>query len=89
MTQRPEEEPQTPPISAGKPAPSNPGPPTWVAMSGLGFEFVAAVLLPGALGWWIDRKAGTSPWVMIVGGVLGFVIGLRILMRAVNRPRSK
>ena len=66
--------------------PRRDAPPTWIAMSGIGFEFVAAVLLPGALGWWIDRMAGTTPWLMIVGGVLGFIVGLRLLMRSVNRP---
>ena len=69
--------------------PTKAGPPAWVAMSGLGFEFVAAVLLPGGLGWWIDRKAGTSPWIMLVGGLIGFAIGLRLLMKTVNRPPSK
>ena len=63
-----------------------PAPPTWVAMSGLGFEFVAAILLPGALGWWLDRMFGSAPWLMLVLGLLGFVAGLRLLMRSVNRP---
>ena len=70
-----------PPASGGRPAP-----PTWVAMSGLGFEFVAAILLPGALGWWLDRMFGSAPWLMLVLGLLGFVAGLRLLMRSVNRP---
>ena len=56
-------------------------------MSSLGFEFVAAVLLPGALGWWLDSKAGTRPWLMLVGGLLGFGIGLRILMRSVKSSK--
>ena len=63
--------------------------PTWVGMSGLGFEFVAAILLPGALGWWIDRWRGTAPWFMLVLGLIGFVAGLRALMRAVNRPKKR
>ena len=53
-------------------------------MSGIGFEFVVAVLLPGALGWWLDDKAGTRPWLMLVGLLLGFGVGLRILMRSVK-----
>ena len=58
-------------------------------MSGVGFEFVAAVLLPGSLGWWLDGKAGTRPWLMLVGLLLGFGVGLRILMRSVKGPSSK
>ena len=98
MADRPEEVPTDPETSPGGLPPRDetrlaggPGkarPPTWVAMSGLGFEFVGAILLPGALGWWIDRKAGTTPWIMLAGGLLGFVVGLRLLMRSVNRPRN-
>jgi F0F1-type ATP synthase assembly protein I len=56
-------------------------------MSGLGFEFVGAILLPGALGWWLDRQLETAPWIMLAGGLLGFVAGLRVLMRSVNRKK--
>ena len=99
MADGPDEVPQDPQTSRGGSVPRDstrpaggsgrPKPPTWVAMSGLGFEFVGAILLPGALGWWIDRKAGTTPWIMLVGGLLGFAIGLRLLMRSVSRPRNK
>ena len=99
MADGPEEVPQdretshggVPPRDETRPAGGSgkPKPPTWVAMSGLGFEFVGVILLPGALGWWIDRTAGTAPWIMLAGGLLGFVVGLRLLMRTVNRPRNK
>jgi F0F1-type ATP synthase assembly protein I len=56
----------------------------WMGMASLGFEFVIAVLVPGALGWWLDGKFGSAPWVMLAGGLLGFIAGLRILMRAVS-----
>ena len=82
----------TPPshVESGRATPS-PSPkhaaPTWVGMSGLGFEFVGAILLPGALGWFLDRRFGTQPWIMLALGLVGFVAGLRLLMRSVNRPR--
>jgi ATP synthase protein I len=90
MTQRPDEEaPPDPQHGAGRAPLKAAGPPTWVAMSGLGFEFVAAVLLPGALGWWLDRMAGTAPWLMLAGGILGFVVGLRLLMNAAKRGAGR
>ena len=53
------------------------------ATAGVGMEFIATVLLPGALGYWLDRKLGTPPWLMIALGVVGFAIGLyRMLMTA-------
>ncbi len=58
-------------------------------MSGLGFEFVGAILIPGALGWWLDRQFGTQPWIMLGLGMLGFVVGLRVLMRSVNRSPKR
>jgi ATP synthase protein I len=74
---------------ATRPPPPKRDAPTWVGMSGLGFEFVAAILLPGALGWWLDRRFDTAPWIMLALGLLGFAAGLRALMRAVNRPRKR
>jgi hypothetical protein len=90
VAQRPDELPHENPAGPANAGGQSPravpksGPPTWVAMSGIGFEFVVAVLLPGALGWWLDSKAGTRPWLMLVGLLLGFGVGLRILMRAVK-----
>jgi ATP synthase protein I len=81
MAQRPDEAPEQEQQPAGRTRP-----PTWVAMSGLGFEFVGAILVPGALGWWLDRLLGTAPWIMLALGLLGFAAGLRLLMRSVNRP---
>ncbi len=50
-------------------------------MSGVGFEFIAAVLLFGAIGWWVDWQFGFSPWGIVVGVALGFVVGLWLLIR--------
>jgi ATP synthase protein I len=58
-------------------------------MTGLGFEFLAAVILPGALGWWLDRLLGWAPWLMLAGGLLGFVAGLRLLLASANRSFKK
>lgn len=56
----------------------------WIGLSGVGVEFVAAILLPGAGGWWLDRICGTAPWIMLLGGLLGFAAGLVLLIRAVK-----
>ena len=53
------------------------------ATAGVGMEFIVTVLLPGALGYWLDRKFGSSPWLMIALGVVGFAVGLyRMLLAA-------
>lgn len=66
-----------------EPGPSR-GSADWMGMMSLGFEFVIAVLLPGALGWWLDGRFGSRPWIMLAGGLLGFIAGLRLLMRSVS-----
>jgi F0F1-type ATP synthase assembly protein I len=58
-------------------------------MSSLGFEFLAAILLPGALGWWLDRVLGWQPWLMLAGGLLGFMAGLRLLLKSAKRSFKK
>lgn len=48
----------------------------------LASEFVAGILVGVALGWGIDRLAGTSPWGLIVFLMLGFVAGVFNVLRA-------
>jgi ATP synthase protein I len=45
-------------------------------------EFIAGVAVGAALGWAIDRWAGTSPWGMIVFLLLGFGAGILNVLRA-------
>lgn len=58
---------------------------SWYRMTGVGFEFIVAVLLFGGIGWFIDDRLGTVPWFMIAGGGFGFAVGLYILIRTANR----
>jgi len=57
------------PVTAGEGAAESRG---WA----IGIEFVGVVLVSAALGYFIDRAAGTAPWVMIALLVLGFVAGV-------------
>lgn len=61
------------------------GPSEWYRLVGVGFEFIVAILVFGALGWWLDRKLGTLPWLMLAGAVLGFAAGLWLLLKAAFR----
>jgi ATP synthase protein I len=57
----------------------------WAAQSATAIELpivvVGAVLLGGGLGFFIDRAAHTSPWLTLVFGGLGFVGGIREVIR--------
>ncbi len=54
----------------------------------LASEFVAGVLVGVALGWGLDRVAGTSPWGLIGFLLLGFAAGVLNVVRASSRMTS-
>ena len=41
----------------------------------IGTSFAASVLLGVGLGYWLDRKWGTSPWLLLVGSGIGLFAG--------------
>jgi F0F1-type ATP synthase assembly protein I len=51
----------------------------------LPFLFVGAVVVGGVIGHLLDRWWHTAPWLMIVGGTLGFAVGLRDLLRRLSK----
>ena len=53
----------------------------------VGIEFVGAVLVLGFAGWALDNwsGAGTRPWGMIAGLVLGFAAGTRRAMQTARQ----
>jgi|TARA_R100000501_G_scaffold17911_1_gene34693 ATP synthase protein I len=55
----------------------------------LALELVAGILVGAALGYFLDRWLGSSPFGMIGGFLLGLVAGFMNLMRAVNREAAK
>jgi ATP synthase protein I len=47
----------------------------------LPFILVGAVLLGGVLGYFLDRWWDTKPWLMLLFGALGFIGGVRDIIR--------
>ncbi len=50
---------------------------------GLGLTWAMATLLFLAVGWWLDTKLGTAPWLLIVGAFLGASAGFYYLYQNV------
>jgi|SRR5690606_6117638 ATP synthase protein I len=48
----------------------------------LSSEFLGGVAVGVAIGWFIDKVAGTSPWGLIVFLLLGFAAGVLNVMRS-------
>lgn len=57
----------------------------WYKMAGIGFEFVAAIALFGGIGYFLDGRLGTSPWLLITGFGLGFAAGLSLMYKAARK----
>lgn len=51
----------------------------------LPFVIVAAVAMGGVIGFFLDRWLHTKPYLMLVLGFLGFIGGMRDVIRRVSR----
>jgi F0F1-type ATP synthase assembly protein I len=49
--------------------------------AGIGFQFAAAILLFTFVGYWLDGKLGTSPWLLILGMFVGAAGGFYSIYR--------
>ena len=47
----------------------------------LPFTLVGAVLFAGAIGFFLDKWLHTKPWLMLALGILGFIGGVREVIR--------
>ncbi len=53
----------------------------------IGIEFAAAIVLCVLLGWWLDNRWHTAPWLTLAGLALGFSAGLYRMIRMLNAGR--
>lgn len=70
---------------AGERRQSDAGPPAWTALAGIGLEFLTTIGVMGALGWYLDRRWNTFPWLMVAGIAIGFAAGLMIMIRSARQ----
>ncbi len=56
----------------------------------LGVQLAGAMVIFGGIGWWLDGKLGTKPWLLALGCVLGATGGMIHLIRmALKRGPTK
>ncbi len=53
------------------------------SLAGVGFQFVASILLFLFIGKWLDGKLGTEPWLLILGVFVGAAAGFYSMYRKV------
>lgn len=54
-----------------------------LSATSVGLELAIAVVVPLLFGIWLDKKAGTSPWLMLLCLGFGFAAGMRAVWRYV------
>ena len=57
----------------------------WAVVTDFGYMLLAAELLLGGGGYYLDRRFGTAPWLLLVGVLLGLVVSFRHLFSALDR----
>lgn len=55
------------------------------AMLGAGVELGGVVALMALLGWWLDRRWGTTPWLLLTGLTIATIGGIYNLYRLGKR----
>jgi ATP synthase protein I len=59
------------------------------ATAGLGFQFAATFLVFAFAGVWLDRKLGTSPWLVIAMVFLGAGASFWSVFRRLPKPEGR
>jgi F0F1-type ATP synthase assembly protein I len=62
------------------------------ALGGAGLQFAVTIALSTTVGWWLDGQLGWSPWMLMLGALLGAVGAFYQLCRALlkdNKPKEK
>lgn len=60
------------------------------ALAGAGFELAGVVVLMTLAGWWLDKRLGSSPWLLLIFAGIGIVGGLyRFFLNATPRKPRK
>lgn len=54
-----------------------------------GIEFAGAILVFLFAGQWLDRRLNTSPWLVVIGAVVGAVAGWYALYWKLMRDRKR
>jgi F0F1-type ATP synthase assembly protein I len=53
----------------------------YLKYAGVGLQFSLTFLVFGAVGWWLDQKLDSSPWLMIGGILFGAAGAMYSLVR--------
>jgi F0F1-type ATP synthase assembly protein I len=53
------------------------------------WQLVGSVALGTLLGWWLDKKFATSPWLLVSGALFGIGVGFYAFFKALTALGKK
>lgn len=53
----------------------------YMKYSVIGIEIAGSIAVGGFIGYWLDEKLGTDPWMLILWLIFGIIAGFRSLFR--------
>lgn len=56
-------------------------------VSSVGLEMGVSIAIGWGIGYWLDKKFATDPWLMVVGLLFGVAAGFNGLLRASKQAR--
>lgn len=59
------------------------------SMMGMGIQLIITILAFAALGWWLDGRFDTKPWLLLAGLVFGATGGMISFIRTALRAGGK
>jgi F0F1-type ATP synthase assembly protein I len=65
-----------------------PGETDWARYGQIGILLVTPMCLLGFAGHWLDRRLGTTPWLLLAGLILGMAAGFVGFLRTVLPPKG-
>jgi F0F1-type ATP synthase assembly protein I len=59
------------------------------SLAGVGLQFAATIIVFLFAGQWLDKRLGTTPWLLIVGVVVGASAGFYALYRKLMAAQAR
>jgi ATP synthase protein I len=53
------------------------------------WQLSGSVALGSLLGWWLDKKLGTSPWLLVGGSLFGIAVGFYAFFKVLTMLGKK
>jgi ATP synthase protein I len=57
--------------------------------AGIGLQFAVVILVFTGVGYWLDRRLGTSPWLLVLGVFAGAAAGIFSMYQKVSAVQRR